>query len=665
MQVTLLIISSLIIGLTVSGIHLYFVLSEQRLIVQERAEELLDLAEVGATNAVWTLDSDLAQEVVENVINKAGLLKVEIRANLQVESHVPIASVEKPNIATSPLLDWVADTYFADISLVERELVEGETPRKSVIGTLALEFSRQYVAQQFLNTAISYLVTSLIQAFLIGLVLLKIAEWLLTTPLRRAAGDIAAVNPGRIEAEPKLIEIPELHRYNELGGLLEYTNRFLCRLAESQSELRRLATRDSLTDLPNRTLICEYLQTAIAAAERESCLVGVIFLDLDRFKNINDSLGHTVGDKLLKQVASKLALCVRREDAVGRLGGDEFLVVIKTAKLDDIINLTQRIADELSTTNKVDGFELRATASLGIAVYPDDGGDVGTLMQRADLAMYKAKGDENTPWRLFSESMGAVVEKRLAIESSLAGVLERGGFELYFQPKFFTQDKSIAGSEALLRWQHEGQWIRPTEFIPVAEDMGMICEIGDWVLEESCRFIAKWGENALPVSVNVSASQLSDEGFVRRALATVEKYGVDPHLIEFEITESMLMENLHRSRKRLTLLRDRGFNVSVDDFGTGYSSLSYLTKLPINALKIDRSFVSGPENSEVVLNTVIALGRALDLKVIAEGVETREQCDMLTQNGCDYIQGYYLARPMPIDQLESQYFEKNIRRDLA
>ena len=197
---------------------------------------------------------------------------------------------------------------------------------------------------------------------------------------------------------------------------------------------------------------------------------------------------------------------------------------------------------------------------------------------------------------------------------------------------------------------------------PLRKIWGLICEIGDWVLEESCRFITKWGESAQPISVNVSASQLSDEGFVRRALTTVERYGVDPRLIEFEITETMLMENLNRSRKRLTLLRERGFNISIDDFGTGYSSLSYLTKLPINSLKIDRSFVSGPENSEIILNTVIALGRALDLKIVAEGVETKEQCEMLTESGCDFIQGYYLAKPMPIEELELRFLKAKLQK---
>ena len=473
MQATLLIISSLVIGLTVSCVHLYFVLSDQRLVVQDRADELLDLAEVGATNAVWTLDSNLAQEVVENVISKAGLLKVEIRANLQDESDEIIASIERPDISSSPLLNWVTDTYFADISLVQRILVAGDALNVDQVGTLTLEFSGQYVAQQFLDTAISHLLISLIEAFLIGFVLLKIVEWLVTTPLRRAAGEIAAVNPGRLEAKSNLIEIPELHQNNELGGLLDHTNQFLCRLADSQSELRQLATRDSLTGLPNRTLICEYLQTAIASAERDSDLVGVIFLDLDRFKNINDSLGHSIGDKLLEQVAKKLFDCLRKEDAVGRLGGDEFLVVIKTPKMEEIINLAKRIANNLSTANKIDGFELRTTASLGIAIYPDDGKDVGTLMQRADLAMYKAKADENSPWQLFSESMGAAVEKRLSIENSLAGVLDRNEFQLYFQPKFYSNDLSIAGCEALLRWRHEEQWIPPDEFIPVAEDMGV------------------------------------------------------------------------------------------------------------------------------------------------------------------------------------------------
>ena len=657
MQATLLIISSLIIGLAVSSVHMYFVLSKQRLIVLEQANEVLDLAEGGAATAAWTLDSDLAQEIAENIITRDSVLNVDIRAKLNNESDQVLAAITKPNDKSNILLNWVSETYFAENSSVVRQLTTTGDKHGKEVGMLSLELSLQYAAQRFIDTAISYLLISLVQAFLIGFILLKIIEWLVTTPLSKAAMSIASVEPEKLQPNSDLIAIPELHRDNELGQLLDHTNRVLNRLADSQIELRRMATKDALTGLPNRTLICEYLQYSIASAKRSSHLVGVIFLDLDRFKTVNDSLGHIMGDKLLKQVAQKLSECIREEDAIGRLGGDEFLIVMEAQKPDDIVNSVQRIIDALSIPTKIDGMELRATASLGISIYPNDGEDAGTLMQRADLAMYKAKGDETSPWRLFSEAMGAAVAKRLAIENSLAGVLERNEFQLYLQPKFSSDHLSIAGCEALLRWQHRGQWIPPSEFIPVAEDMGLICDIGDWVLEESCRFIQKWNKDSMPIAVNVSASQLSDENFVQRALATVEKYNIEPHLIEFEITETMLMSNLNRSSKRLALLRDRGFNISIDDFGTGYSSLSYLTKLPINALKIDRSFVSGPEASEVILNTVVALGRALDLKIIAEGVETKEQCSRLINDGCDLLQGYYLAKPMPVDQFEQQYLE--------
>ena len=655
MQTTLLLLSSIIIGFGVNLVNVYLVHDEQRQFIHQQAEEVLNLAEGSATNAAWTLDVKLADKVVRSVISKKGVLSAEIRVNLQPKIDNTFSLVSVPSAIDGVLLNWTADTFFSDIGAAKRVLAIEQEGQQLQVGTLIVEFSNQYFSQKMLDTIMSTLILSLVEALLIGIALLKIADWLVTKPLHKVAKTIAEIEPKQMHGDAIVIPIPELHRRNELGQLLDYTNQFIRRLADSQNELRHLATRDALTGLPNRSLICEHLEACITTAKRASSLVGVVFLDLDRFKIINDSLGHDIGDKLLQSVANSLSDSIRAKDSVGRLGGDEFLIVMEADKVDDIVTSIQRLVDVLSHPHPIEGLELRSTASLGIAVYPEDGVDVGVLMQRADLAMYKAKGDDIVPWRFFSEEMGAAVDKRLLLENALGGALERNEFELYLQPKFNAQDVSLSGCEALLRWQLDGRWISPEEFIKVAEDMGLICDIGDWVLKETCRMISRWKECAVPVSVNVSVGQLGDEGFVKRSVKIVEEYNVDPEMIIFEITESMLMQDIKISRKRLSLLRDRGFSISIDDFGTGYSSLSYLSQLPINELKIDRSFVSGTEYSHVILDTIIALGRALDLNIVAEGVETRQQCDTLASSGCDLLQGFFLARPMPQDEFENEF----------
>lgn len=658
MQTTVLLISSVVIGLGVNIVNLYQVHAYKQQIIQQQAEEVLNLAEGSATNAAWTLDVKLADKVVRSVITKKGVRSAEIRVNLQPKIDNTFAQVSTPEKQPSVILNWTTNTLFSDVNEAKRVLTIEQEGQKLQVGTLVVNFSNQYFAQKMIDTIMATLILSLIEVLLIAIALLKIAEWLVTTPLQKAAKAIAEIEPKQVHGDAIVIPIPELHRRNELGQLLDYTNQFIRRLADSQNELRHLATRDSLTGLPNRSLICEHLEASITTAKRTSNLVGVVFLDLNRFKIINDSLGHDIGDKLLQSVARLLADSIRARDSVGRLGGDEFLIVMEAAKVDDIVTSIQRLVEVLTHPHLIDGLELRSTASLGIAVYPDDGAGVGLLMQRADLAMYKAKGDDILPWRFFSEEMGAAVDKRLLLENALVGALERNEFELYLQPKFQAQDVSLSGCEALLRWQLDGSWISPDEFIKVAEDMGLICAIGDWVLKETCRMITSWKDCAVPVSVNVSAGQLGDEGFVKRSINIIEESNVDSEMIVFEITESMLMQDIKLSQKRLSLLRDRGFSISIDDFGTGYSSLSYLSQLPINELKIDRSFVSGPKYSHVILDTIIALGRALDLNVVAEGVETRQQCDTLSSSGCDLLQGFYLARPMPQDEFENKFLNK-------
>jgi len=652
---TLMILSSLVIESGLGGWELREELLNQRSEFHQQSKDLMNVAVGGATNAAWSLDKRLAHQVVSGLITKPGVKSIGIRANVRSGFDEVLVHLENKQSTPGSLTAWVARNFFANTEKVTRDLSVSESGNIDKVGVLEIEFATQYQADKYIASVYSILASSIIEALLIGIVLFLVVFWMVTLPLKRVVTGIAQIGPDLHRGDGFSIPVPSVHSSNELGQLFHHINQLLERVATSQIDLRRLATRDPLTGLANRTLIQEQLQTMLANARRSEELVAVIFLDLDRFKAVNDSLGHNIGDSLLKAVAKALLDAVREQDAVGRLGGDEFLLLAPAKAHGDIIALANRVIDALSKPFSIEGYELRTNASLGIAIFPADGQDVDTLMRSADLAMYRAKADEVKRWHLYSDDMSLVLSEELELETALIGAIHRGELELYLQPQFHAQDGKLAACEALLRWKYDDNWIAPFEFIRIAEHTGMILEIGDWVIAEACRFIQRWGERAVRVSVNVSGRQLGDANFVSRVFAITRRYKVDPGLIELEITETMLIENLDHCFERLKELRDAGFGVSIDDFGTGYSSLAYLTRLPIDELKIDRSFVSGSQHSPVILKTIVAMARALDLLVVAEGVETEEQRRSLAESGCDFLQGYLLAKPMPVDEFESNF----------
>lgn len=655
MQAALLLISSIVIGLGLSAWEMRVALSEQREAAIVHREELLNLAMGGAANAAWALDTRLAREVISGIIALSGVLAIEIRANLSGEAQEVLVRLENLPLEADALVAWTAEKYFSGISTRSNRLVVENQGKQEEVGTIIIEFAPQYAAAKFLSRVYSTLIVSLLQAFFFGCILLGVAQWLVTSPLRKAAASIAQIRPESLDESSYSLAIPDLHKNDELGQLLNHTNLLLDRLVDSRKELRRLATRDPLTDLPNRMLVKEHLSALLATAHRASRHVAIIFLDLDRFKMVNDSLGHDIGDKLLQRVALTLTDQIREEDSVGRLGGDEFLILLPVDDIRPVIAVVQRIIDALTEPYQIEGHGLKSSASLGIAIYPEDGDTADVLMRRADLAMYKAKSDPAVRWHFFSEDLSYALDVGMAYESALSGAISRDEIQIFLQPQFYSNGLKLASCEALLRWNYNGRWIKPVEFIEIAETSGLVLEIGDWVIAEACRILKRWSGQAIPISVNVSGRQLADANFVPRILKTVTHYGVDPQLLVFEITETMLMQNLEESHERLTLLRNEGFKISIDDFGTGYSSLSYLTRLPIDELKIDRSFVSGSQHSAVVLGTIIAMGRALNIHVVAEGVETEGQREELAECGCDLLQGYLLGKPISVFEFESQF----------
>jgi diguanylate cyclase (GGDEF)-like protein/PAS domain S-box-containing protein len=418
------------------------------------------------------------------------------------------------------------------------------------------------------------------------------------------------------------------------------------------------AEHDFLTGLPNRLLLNDRIGQAIALAQRHAHQVAVLFLDLNGFKHINDSLGHPAGDKLLQSVARRLSDCVRAPDTVSRQGGDEFVVLLQEVRqAEDIAIAASRMLRAVEKAHSIDDHELHVTASIGVSLYPDDGLDAETLIKNADTAMYQAKEDAGQSCKFFRPEMNVRAVERQSIEEDLRRALERKEFTLNYQPKINLSTGAIIGAEALIRWTSPTRGlVPPLDFIPIAEDSGLILPIGAWVLQEACLQARAWMNAGLPatsMAVNVSAVQFRNENFLEDLFATLKETGMDAKFLELEVTESVLMRHAEVAASVLQTLRDCGVRVSVDDFGTGYSSLSYLQKFPLDALKIDQSFVreigSTPHETTIV-RAIISMGRSLNLQIIAEGVETAEDLVFLKAQGCDEGQGYYFSRPVPAEQ---------------
>jgi diguanylate cyclase (GGDEF)-like protein len=425
-----------------------------------------------------------------------------------------------------------------------------------------------------------------------------------------------------------------------------------------QVQLEHQANYDALTGLPNRNLLHDRLRQAVYA-QRGARAMAVVFIDLDHFKFVNDSLGHGTGDKLLRGMADRLRGVLREGDTVARLGGDEFVVILNDQGGEEVIfRAMQRIMLEVSQPMMIDGKELYVTCSAGISLHPQDGADVDTLLKNADAAMYRAKDGGRNNFQFFTSEMNERINERLSLENALRRALERKEFLLHFQQKIDLKTGAIAGAEALVRWNHpELGLLRPERFIPLAEETGLIVQIGEWVIREACRQSRAWLDQGLRpglVSVNLSARQFRQDGLVRAVSRILEETGVDSRHLEIELTESMVMHNVNTAIATLHGLKSLGIALSVDDFGTGYSSLAYLKDLPIDTLKIDRSFVRDIGYGEgadegVIAQAIISLGHALHLKVIAEGVETERQLGFLRRHGCDEVQGFFYGEPVSPD----------------
>jgi diguanylate cyclase (GGDEF)-like protein len=481
-------------------------------------------------------------------------------------------------------------------------------------------------------------------------------------------GVLVPMDSLRAASEHRIFQISLWHFVLWSGGALGLLLSYRL-LRNKEYQTRFAALHDVLTGLPNRALFMDRITQRLESAKRHEHTGAVLFLDLDRFKTINDSLGHGVGDGLLREVGGRLKEIMRGEDTVARLGGDEFVVLL--AELDDdaeavaieVQNVAEKILQALAQPHWFRKQKLYASSSIGIALFSQDSTDVNEVLQQADVAMYRAKESGGNCFRFFLPSMQGAAEERLEVENALRRALENDEFLLYYQPIVDIQEPGrIVGAEALVRWRHPQRGIvAPGEFIHVAEETGLILELGDWVLQEVCRQIQKWNAT-MPdlefgrISINISPRQFQQNNFVERLAAIVSDAGVDPAGLSLELTENLLVRDVENVIARMTDLKARGFHFAIDDFGTGYSSLTYLKRLPLDTLKIDRSFVSDittDSNDATIVESILAMSSRMGFRVVAEGVETEEQLAFLTRHRCDLYQGYLFSQPVPPKELEA------------
>jgi len=469
----------------------------------------------------------------------------------------------------------------------------------------------------------------------------------------------------------RIISVSGRPIFDDAGRFQGYrgTGRDITEQKRAEEQIRHMAHYDALTELPNRMLLHDRIGQAIAQAQRNQEVLAVLFIDLDRFKTVNDSLGHAVGDRLLKTVAGRLESCTRGSDTIARIGGDEFVVLLGDLKEpEDAGHVAQKVLDALAEPLMIDGHELKVTPSVGICAYPHDGQDVETLMRNADTAMYYAKQMGRNNYQFFTQAMTEAAQQRLVIENDLRHAIERGEFLLHYQPQLDLRTGAIIGFEALVRWRHPQRgMVSPSEFIAAAEETGLIGPLGEWVLRQACIEACAWRDAGYPdlqVAVNCSAHQFQREGFVETVDLILRGTGLPASNLELEITESVIVQRSEEVIARFAELDAMGVRISIDDFGTGYSSLSYLKRFAIHQLKIDQSFVrdisSDPDDAAIV-SAIIAISHSLGLKVVAEGVETPEQLAFLRSLGCDGAQGYYFSRPVPAEEFTRLLDSWNLR----
>ncbi|MEZ9197161.1 putative bifunctional diguanylate cyclase/phosphodiesterase [Shewanella sp. 10N.286.54.B9] len=660
-QTILVVSSTLFFAFAIFLVEISLVFVEERQQLMSTQQELLNSVEQPTTNAVWAMDETLAAQTIQ------GLLKVDNIGSATItldDNSLFVAVNNTSHIETSGLFIKISNELFGDLEQVSRLLYRpnytNNEPNKEIIGELTLHYDVQQLTRSLFSSLSYSLWGTLARAFLLTLVLSIVFHRFLTQPIARISEAIDKIDP-ESPAE-NLLPTSRAHKDDELGLVTSKLNQILVQFSKTQNKLRKMATRDALTGLPNRALLLETIAVTIQRAKTQKTQFVLLFIDLDRFKNINDSLGHALGDQFLVRIARILEDSVAEKGTVARLGGDEFVILADGLSTpSQAADFVSKLLLKLNTQMQLNEHAIHPAASIGISIFPDDGLAAEDLIRHADIAMYSAKAAGTNQWAFFKQQMTERAAVRLRTEASLHDALINKEFVLHFQPKLDIQTGQLIGCEALIRWQKDGRLISPMSFIPVAEETGIIIPLGQWVIEESCRTIKKWQSEfnlSLPIAVNVASQQFEHSSLVPDIKKAALRYQIAPGLLEIEITETSLMDDVQLAIKKLEELRSAGFGIAVDDFGTGYSSLSYLRHLPITTMKIDRCFVSDLPKESAIASTILMLGKQLNLKIVAEGIENEAQLKWLQERDCVIGQGYYFSKPLPRDVFEDKYIKQ-------
>ncbi len=650
-------LSALAVGLVLSCAQIIFGAYKTRQLIEADAQRILRMTRDPSTQAIYSLDREMGAQVMEGLF--------------QHES-IRMASIGHPDegmlaLKIRPPIDlptrWLTDPILHRDRQFSIPLI-GKPPYNEYYGELRITLDTAKYGQEFINDSIVIFIVGILRALTLGFVLFLIYQWLLTRPLTKLIEHLARINPDR-PGEHKLPMIRG-HERNELGLWVETANGLLASIEhnmhlrqEAESSLYRMTQYDSLTGLPNRQQLQSQLDHILDEARRMQRRVAVLCLGLDDFKGVNEQYSYQAGDCLLKALADRLRGSAGRLGALARLGGDQFVLVLSGIEQPyEAAELAQALLDDLENPIEFDGDPIRLRATIGITLYPEDGDNTEKLLQKAEQTMTLAKSRSRNRYQFYVASIDSEMRARRELEKDLSEALKRNEFHLVYQPQVDYRQNRITGVEALIRWKHpQGKLVPPDLFIPLAEQNGSIIEIGKWVLDQACSQLRQWhaeGYTGLRVAVNLSTVQLRHPQLPQMIGELLQKHQLPAETLELEVTETGLMEDIDAAAHNLHSLRRSGALIAIDDFGTGYSSLSYLKSLPLDKIKIDKSFVQdiGQDEGATIVRAVIQLGKSLGMTVIAEGVETPEQEAYLIAEGCQEGQGYYYSKPLPARDLD-------------
>ena len=648
----LVLLWALLVGVVLSLGQISFDLRKERQLIDSTAEQILAMSQDPATQAVYSLDREMALQVIGGLFEHPAVRF----ASIGHPDETQLASRERP-LTQSPLrtiTDWLfgVEQHYS-VGLFGRE------PYNEYYGDLRIVLDTAHYGQDFLQDSLIILISGVLRALAMALALYLLYHLLLTKPLAAIIERISDINPDH----PGKMHIPMLpgQEKNELGlwinkanELLESIERNSSRRREAEANLLHMAQHDHLTGLPNRSMLQEQLGRILADAGRRQRGVAVLVCGLDDFKEINEQFSYQSGDSLLVTVADRPRANSGRLGSLARLGGDQFaLVQTGVSEPYEAAELAQTILDDLGRTFEIGEHSVSLRATIGITLFPDDGDNAEKLLQKAEQTMMLAKARSRNRYQFYIASLDSEMRVRRELDKELRGALDRNEFHLVYQPQVSFDDHRVVGVEALLRWHHPERGLVPPDlFIPLAEQNGVIISIGEWVLDQACRQLRLWhdaGMSDLRMAVNLSTVQLHHSELSRMVTNLIQRYKLPPRCLEMEVTETGLMEDIAAAAGHLNSLKKAGVQIAIDDFGTGYSSLSYLRGLPLDKIKIDRSFVQDvlvDEDDATIVRAIIQLGRSLNMQVIAEGVESAEQEAYITAQGCNEGQGYYYSRPL-------------------